>query len=267
MHIKPTNDSWYFYHRISKKKLGPFSMVALCHLMIESGIKLDQILVAKPGWTEWKNPMMVAEFLANFQKAVQSKDNLLPPIDEEHLPAIDHNDQDKTKTNVIHIASKKQEMTEVSSVSTKLENKIESRIESKIEISKQKTPLSQVNNDEEEESHWISKRKHPRFKIELKVVIISQDKTFRTKTKDLSLGGMKTYDALPEHFTKNPVDVFISSPDFKISIKFTAEVVSDKKTHCHIKFIENSQHSIKELETWLSQLESKQNSTSTKKAA
>ena len=69
---------------------------------------------------------------------------------------------------------------------------INSNLESNKEAIKPITRNSQSNFDEEDESYWISKRKHPRFKIELKRAVTQQPlgiewvvryNSSRTKTK------------------------------------------------------------------------------------
>jgi hypothetical protein len=116
----------------------------------------------------------------------------------------------------------------------------------------------------------INKRKHARVELELKVVFISGKKTFRTKTVDLSLGGIKTIDPLPEIYFNTPIEVFISSPDLKISIKFSAILVANANSSTHIQFTGGNDIGQKHLESWLNSVyknQAKQISKPLKKTA
>ena len=98
----------------------------------------------------------------------------------------------------------------------------------------------------------INKRKHPRLELELKVIFVADKKTFRTKSKDLSLGGIQITDALPESFFNKNIQVFISSPDLKISIKFEAILLPNRTSSKFVQFISQTEGSLKFLESWLS---------------
>lgn len=95
------------------------------------------------------------------------------------------------------------------------------------------------------------KRKHPRVAIELKVVFIVEKKSFRTRTFDLSLGGLKIVDPLPEFYFNRQIQVFLSSPDLKISIKFEAELLANTSSLTHLQFSSKNDIGLKHLEAWL----------------
>ena len=102
---------------------------------------------------------------------------------------------------------------------------------------------------------WVSVRKHPRLELELKVIFVADKKTFRTKSKDLSLGGIQITDPLPESFYNKNIQVFISSPDLKISIKFEAILLPNKTSTTQIKFVSQNEGSLQFLEKWLSSVQ------------
>lgn len=116
--------------------------------------------------------------------------------------------------------------------------------------------LENLEEDDEELPPMIpknnsEKRKHPRVMIELKVVFIIEKKSFRTKTLDLSLGGLKIVDPLPDMYFNRPIQVFLSSPDLKISIKFEAELLPNTSSSTHIQFTAKNEIGLKHLEAWL----------------
>ena len=108
-----------------------------------------------------------------------------------------------------------------------------------------------INKAPEIPKEKLNLRKHPRHEIELKVIFVADKKTFRTKTKDLSLGGIQITDAVPESFFNKNIQVFISSQDLKISIKFEAILLPNRSSTKFIQFVSQTEGSLKFLESWL----------------
>lgn len=106
---------------------------------------------------------------------------------------------------------------------------------------------------------WTESRKHPRVTMELKAIFVVEKKSFRTKTINLSLGGIKITDSLPAIYFDREIQVFLSSSDLKFSIKFTAELAGNKSSGNQIQFTNQNDLGIKHLEAWLLNMEQKQN--------
>jgi hypothetical protein len=94
-------------------------------------------------------------------------------------------------------------------------------------------------------------RVHPRAIIELKVVFITGNKSFRTKTKNVSLGGLKIVDPLPGYYFGKLVEIYLSSPDQKFFIKLKATILENEKSLTHIKFQSKNDIGFKHLSSWL----------------
>lgn len=86
--------------------------------------------------------------------------------------------------------------------------------------------------------------------LELKVTFILNNKTFRTKTKHLSLEGIMIKDTLPEHFREEEFEIYISSPDLQLSIKFQAKFEDDSS----IKFSSKNDIGLKHLDSWMNKI-------------
>jgi hypothetical protein len=205
------NDIWFYNHQTKNTKRGPFSMEALCSFIIDEKIELKDVLLCQEGWPKWVHCESMPIFVEEFQKAIKSRIYTLPSIDQIE-------DEDEIPPILPEM---------ISSV-----NKVENKVENK-------------------EEKGSERRKHQRYDIALKVVFISGKKSFRTKTSDLSLGGLKIVDKLPKCYFDRKIEVFLSSPDLKVSIKFEAELIANKSTSTHVKFSCKDDIRLKQLENWL----------------
>lgn len=65
-----------------------------------------------------------------------------------------------------------------------------------------------------------NKRKHQRFEMRLRVIIRNEQLTFRTFSKDISLGGISLENAVPEHLFETGCHIFIAGPDGNENLRF-----------------------------------------------
>lgn len=208
-------DLWFFYNTSTKEKMGPFSMDSLCAFIISNKIEPDQINLAQPDWTKWKKAVDVIEFL---------KKHKLPPEEAIYnLPLIEEL-ADELEMN-------------------------EEPPELPPEFLQKAAPAPVISIADTES--WENRRKHQRFSIELKAIFIVDKKSFRTKTENLSLGGIKIVDPLPECYFNKKIQIYLSSQDLKFSIKFEANLIQNNKTQTHIKFISQNDLASKHLNAWL----------------
>ncbi len=229
---------WYFYNQLNKSKLGPFPIQELCSLLIQEKIEVDKILLCQPGWKKWEKVELHPSFLEEYNL------QLTPLIDDE-LPPIDELDDDGLP---------KIENEEFNNLPPQIPTSL---IIKKVQIDPETIQPIEVKKTREE------LRKHPRVSLELKIVFIIDKKSFRTKTLDVSLGGVKIVDPLPECYFDTTIQVFLTSPDQKFSIKFEAELLSNTLSKTHLQFNSKSSTALKHLEAWLIAVNEKQ----TKKTA
>ena len=65
-----------------------------------------------------------------------------------------------------------------------------------------------------------NRRRHERHELRLRVIIRSAKVTFRTFTKDISLGGVQLENSIPEAIFGNACEIYIASLDHTQNIKF-----------------------------------------------
>ncbi len=246
-------ETWYFYHKIDKTKFGPLTLKSLCLFLITNEIGLDNIFICKKGWAKWQMGLETEEFISEYKIQLDNNNELPPMLDDPEedsippaIPIITKLEPVVPKLEVV-VPNLKPVVTELEAVKpnlgpvvTELEAVIpnlEPSILPKLEIIVPKEPVNQ--------------RKHPRVELELKVIFVADKKTFRTKTKDLSLGGIQIADALPESFFNKNIQVFISSQDLKVSIKFEAVLLPNRSSTKFIQFLSQTEGSLKFLESWL----------------
>jgi hypothetical protein len=292
-----TNETniWFIYHRASKKKLGPFAIPILASTLIKNHITLDQILVCKKSVDKWNPPLQDKEFLIAFQPLLQNAKNFLPEIsliEENEIEVESDNSHDTWY--FFHKLSKKilgpftadflttlmidnnfnfqqifickpgwkkwscsQNVTEFKIL---LDSSNEEDVDLNEFLEEPQQEIESSNNEviDDENKDWTKFREHPRVTMELKIIFVSGKKSFRTKTIDLSLGGVKTSDPLPEAYLNQELDVFLSSPDLKLSIRFKAELISCKDSLSRLKFTEKNDIGLKHLENWINTVNEKQ---------
>lgn len=64
------------------------------------------------------------------------------------------------------------------------------------------------------------RRKHPRYALRLRVIIRNESLSFRTFTRDISLGGFSLENPLPEKLLDDKCHVFIGNTDGSSAIRF-----------------------------------------------
>jgi hypothetical protein len=100
----------------------------------------------------------------------------------------------------------------------------------------------------------VDRRKHVRHRAKLKAIIEMNGRTFRTFTKDVSLGGLLLQDVLPWPVTNEACKVYLASPDGKESIEFRSRIVVDLKNPKRIAFDDASAEFTGKLEAWIAAL-------------
>ena len=95
------------------------------------------------------------------------------------------------------------------------------------------------------------RRQYPRSMAKLKVVFVLGSKTFETKSKNISLSGIRLDDSIPWPIANEFCDVYLSHSDFPESIKLNVRIVpavSDKKS---LAFVSMSKFYHTLLKSWL----------------
>jgi hypothetical protein len=99
----------------------------------------------------------------------------------------------------------------------------------------------------------INQRRHERYCLRLRVVLISGNRSFRTYSKDISKGGMSFEHVVPKELIDQNCRVVIGSSDMKENLEFEAHIVGDPKNPRAVAFHDPKEIFIKKLENWLSQ--------------
>lgn len=211
-------NQWFYYHLEKKEKCGPFSKDVLCEVILNKNSNIKEILIATPGWKKWERFENCNEIMECYLNLLKERENNLPPffdlpeVNDEMPPPIPVNIFTEDSNNII---------------------------------------TDNQNFTEHQNSNYKDRRKHPRFKLELKTLFVFNKKTFRTKTIDISLGGIRISDPLPESYIGKNISVYLSSTETNFSIKFEATPLACGPQSKQIKFIGSNEVSNKHLEALL----------------
>lgn len=95
------------------------------------------------------------------------------------------------------------------------------------------------------------RRSQPRFSTEFRVILVAGSQSFRTASKDVSLGGMKLREKIPHGFLSQKCIAYISHKDMRENIEVICEIVGDPSDPCRVKFHQPEPLRLKRLEEWI----------------
>ncbi|MDR3606831.1 MAG: PilZ domain-containing protein [Oligoflexia bacterium] len=94
-------------------------------------------------------------------------------------------------------------------------------------------------------------RKHPRVDLRLKVVVVSENKTFRAHTVNVSLGGLLLDRKVPWSAPEKICQVFLSDEQTAGHIGFPAKIISDATNPFRISFGDSDPRYLVILQSWI----------------
>lgn len=98
------------------------------------------------------------------------------------------------------------------------------------------------------------RRRHKRFEVDLKVVIMGQDQVFRTRSVDVSLGGLKLKAAIPLNLLGRDCVIYLAKSDESENLEFRARPVAGDGGKIHrLKFDGAPEVVVDVLMNWLEQ--------------
>lgn len=247
--MKVTGNVWVFYNSDSGKQTKPMSTAqAQMALLNLKSHDLNCIHIWTPGWKNWQN---VAEFLKTNQAFF---DVTQPPKPEKQgrskatkVTATDIIDE--ITNSISEVVTNGKSYTEVDR-----ENENDnspnygyhhkdfngddldlSQIR-KIKTVKIKTPKQRDTNPS------LKRRTTLRHDFKIEIVIISKERSFRTYSKNISLGGTLLEAEIPKDFLNKPFDLIIinrfENEAHKRQLLFKAKIVGDICNPRRLMFLE-----------------------------
>ncbi len=95
------------------------------------------------------------------------------------------------------------------------------------------------------------KRKFPRFFVRLRVVLRSENLTFRTFTKNLSLGGASLEHPIPQGLLKEHCQIYLADPETAQNIRFKARIIQELQDAKGIAFEDLAAADEKKIQMWI----------------
>lgn len=95
------------------------------------------------------------------------------------------------------------------------------------------------------------RRLSERSALRFRVVIRYRRLCFRSFTSDVSVGGLKLADQIPQEFIENICEIFISDERNGENIKFDGKVFKDPKMAKRIQFEVSAQKNADRLAVWI----------------
>ncbi len=96
-------------------------------------------------------------------------------------------------------------------------------------------------------------RKHQRFKRRFRVMLVSDNRTFRTFSSDVSLGGFRLEKKVPGNIIGRACRVLIGRMDNRENIELHCELLGDTQEPERAKFVGLNQQSLEILQRWINE--------------
>lgn len=97
------------------------------------------------------------------------------------------------------------------------------------------------------------RRTQKRFNVDLRIILISKGRSFRSISQDVSLGGMKLKNKVPVEFSAQECVAYISNADSKENIEMVCQVIADPSDSRRVQFTNADAQQLKRLSKWLSE--------------
>lgn len=257
--MKVTGKVWVFYNATTKKQTKPMSTVQAQMTLL--GLKhrdLKTLFIWTPGWQNWQS-------IDSFLKSDQAFFVLThPPKPEKQTGSITKSSE-QTQTNtqsITHTSETDYGYTTVVSDEKPLTKEdygyyhqdfngddLDLSKIKKVGKVKVKTPKHSSTNDE------ANRRIAIRHNFKIEIVIITKEKTFRTFSKNISLGGTLLEDEIPKDFLNKPFDLIIinsfEQDPQKRRLLFKAKIVGDITDPRRLMFMETEHHMMSRLDALL----------------
>jgi hypothetical protein len=89
------------------------------------------------------------------------------------------------------------------------------------------------------------------MELDLKCIIVSNGKTFRSKCVAFNSKALKLHGEISEHFLNCEIEVFINSPDMKVNIKIAAVIENAISSEFILNLINPSDEHVEFINRWL----------------
>ncbi len=282
--MKTKGQIWILYHSLMKRQTAPLSPIQMQKLLLSIKLRdINEYFIWTPGWTEW-------ESLVKFLKSPQTYFVLTaiptPPQrkEETNIPMIDLLDE-HTRSKIVdsQIYNDKETNSmffeddgsaEFTTVDTEKQQPPAVDINSYYandfraeDINVHATPsLKDQSKPEAEVENGRNRRVADRHNFKLEIILISRSgKTFKTYSKNISLGGTMLEDPLPKDFLQGDIEMMITSrietDKSKGRLHFRGKIVGDIRNPLRLTFKEASPQMMEKLEALLKSYVAQQKAT------
>jgi hypothetical protein len=216
---------WSLGHRKTKVVEKNLYTNQLVQKVVESLLNGDSMvdwMVWRSGWTKWESITEIQELthevnllrrLNGPQPTIDSAPQPPPIPDLKDLYQAPIAPKEKTQENPIGIKPEPQEK-EITGAGVKFIQTNTNANQNSTEV-KSETPIN-----------WGEKRQFKRVEARFRCIIKSSSITFRTFTKDVSLGGVALEDAIPNELLGNECTIYITGNNNKKNLKFKIKVTN-----------------------------------------
>lgn len=238
--------SWHIYSAESEAK-NEFSSTEEAIQFLKSQPNAEDFFCWREGFEDWQGVATVLEFRPAFlkdEKSVTIEENaapLPPPLPKKSRPILVPLEQATPPTlNDLVLTPTQDVPIAVGPIQTAPSPKPSIPPEA---------PLSPQNS--------VPPRKHERFELRFRVILRSRQITFRTFSKNISLGGIATEHPIPRDLINEDCTIYIANPSGEENIKFNIRFATERQDTKYFYFTEISPTAIAKLQKWIESFQQK----------
>jgi hypothetical protein len=229
-----SQNSWSLFNMQSKERWESLSFVSA--LKILQGLpqaELGQWMCTTENQKAWSPVLTVAEFIYELQaKTISSEPNFeifeIEPAAPEQAPMAE----------ILEFKPKSYFADDTTEIT---------------QIVPPPTPISEL--PETEAKSGFDRRRYPRFDAQFRVIIRNQKLTYRTFSKDVSVGGVALEASVPQACIGTTCEIEIANPDYTESLYFQGRLLPNRRESKYFSFVKATPESLARLQSWLSHFE------------
>lgn len=112
-------------------------------------------------------------------------------------------------------------------------------------------PLGEPTDVVTPEPSEKDRRKYPRFEIRYRVIVRNDNLTFRTFSRNISLGGVALEMGVPEALLGSECQIYVGNPKTGENIRFSGKLVASRTDSKFFVFLKSSPESLTKLQKWV----------------
>jgi len=248
---------WYLFNNVSQSRLDALSLAAAGEVLEKvAPDEFKNWFAWMQGWDGWKTVSEVPEFSPFLSRSSEEEADAPPPpppAGDTTPPGTIFSEAPVEEDSLIFRSPVKKSDRKSGGLPERPIERTKAFSQSDFAVIEDPTleVIQSAAYPIQPKGDGAERRKQPRYDLELKVVLSYQGNTFRSFTKNVSLGGFALKHSVPSVFFREPAVIFLSSPRWDENIQFKGRIAVDVKDPYRVIFVESEERFLDRLQSWI----------------